>query len=242
MQSLQKCAKCKKPDARAVQTLSRLEITLAPHRNLSEDYWITSKRYFHDTYDFAIINNNSELSKKMGISLIQINGEPSEIVNCSGRSVYIYGKDKLSVVLKPDTSLVWKGCELPTGIGYYTQDCTIENINPSAKGLLTHGPYVKLRPGKYHFEFTYISPESQSIEVGEWDVHTFPSKEASKAKIIIAKPTITKGTIEGSNGAIRKFSSFFVIESELSQYLFEIRTFSNGTPLKIIQLNIKRLE
>jgi hypothetical protein len=84
-------------DAKYLQQFSRLDLTIAQYlENLEEMKWITSKRYFRDSYDFAIIAEDAEPTYKISSeALLRINGSPKQVVSCGNRSVYIYGKDKL---------------------------------------------------------------------------------------------------------------------------------------------------
>jgi hypothetical protein len=84
-------------DAKYLQQFSRLNLNVAQHlENLEEMNWITSKKYFRRSYDFAVVSEDAEPA--YGISseaLSRINGSPKRVVSCGSRSVYIYGKGKL---------------------------------------------------------------------------------------------------------------------------------------------------
>ena len=84
-------------DAKYLQQFSRLDLSIAQYlETLEEMKWITSKRYFRDSYDFAIISEDAEPTYKISSdALLRINGAPKQVVSCGNRSVYIYGKDKL---------------------------------------------------------------------------------------------------------------------------------------------------
>jgi hypothetical protein len=84
-------------DAKYLQQFSRLNLTIAQHLpNLEELKWITSSRYFRDSYDFAIISEDAEAMDKISsAALLRINGAPKEIVSCGNRSVYLYGNGSL---------------------------------------------------------------------------------------------------------------------------------------------------
>ena len=84
-------------DAKYLQQFSRLDLNVAQHlENLDEMKWITSKRYFRPSYDFAIVSEDAEPAYKISSeALSRINGSPKRVVSCGNRSVYIYGKDKL---------------------------------------------------------------------------------------------------------------------------------------------------
>lgn len=84
-------------DAKYVQQLSRLDLTMAQYlENLEEMKWITSDKYYRESYDFAIISENAEPTYTISAeALSSINGDPKRVVSCGARSVYIYGKDRL---------------------------------------------------------------------------------------------------------------------------------------------------
>ena len=84
-------------DAKYLQQFSRINLNVAQHlENLEEMKWITSKKYFRDSYDFAIVSEDAEPAYKISSeALSRINGSPKRVVSCGNRSVYIYGKDKL---------------------------------------------------------------------------------------------------------------------------------------------------
>ena len=84
-------------DAKYVQQLSRLDLTIAQYlENLEAMKWIISDRYYRERYDFAIISENAEPTYTISADLLaRINGAPKQVVSCGTRSVYIYGKDKL---------------------------------------------------------------------------------------------------------------------------------------------------
>jgi len=84
-------------DAKYLQQFSRLNLRIAQYlETLEEMRWITSKRYFRESYDFAIVSEDAEPTYKISSDvLLRINGAPKRVVSCGSRSVYIYGKDKL---------------------------------------------------------------------------------------------------------------------------------------------------
>lgn len=84
-------------DARYLQSLSRLKLNIAQHSDrLDQMFFVTSKRSFKDTYDFAIASANVNQRWQIPLArLAEINGTPSVIKQCGSRTVYVYGKDKL---------------------------------------------------------------------------------------------------------------------------------------------------
>lgn len=84
-------------DAKYLQQFSRLNLKVAQYlENLDEMRWITSKRYFNDRYDFAVVDENAEPTYKISIdALTRINGSPRATVSCGSRTLYVYGKGEL---------------------------------------------------------------------------------------------------------------------------------------------------
>ncbi|HTI42973.1 MAG TPA: hypothetical protein VL693_14195 [Vicinamibacterales bacterium] len=84
-------------DAKYLQQFSRLNLNIAQYlENLEEMRWITSKRYFKDRYDFAVVDESAEPTYKISIdALTRVNGPPRATVSCGSRTLYVYGKDKL---------------------------------------------------------------------------------------------------------------------------------------------------
>ena len=82
-----------------MQDFSRADLRLGQYlENLEEMPWITSARYFRETYDFAIVDENAEPTYKISLDALErINGTPQQTVRCGGRSLYIFGKDRLRV-------------------------------------------------------------------------------------------------------------------------------------------------
>lgn len=225
-------------DAKYLQTFSRLALNIAPHHgDLGEMPWITSKRYFKDRYDFAIISHDAEPQFTLSADqLRRLNGEPRQIAECGTRSVYLYGKDNLHVkkFFGAGSTFQWQACELPTLIGKKSDDCTLEKNVVAQTGFLSYGPYEQLPPGKYSFEMTYQSPENDQQVIGGWDIQ-LDQPQVSR--------TEAKGDISGSNGKVGTFSANFTVGETLDTQKVEIRTHVYADKmLKIIGLRITRLE
>ena len=84
-------------DAKRVQALSRLHLTLAQYTGeLAPMEWITSARYFNTRYDFAIIADQEVPQFSLPkAQLTAMNGEPVRTVTCGDRSVLLFGKGRL---------------------------------------------------------------------------------------------------------------------------------------------------
>jgi hypothetical protein len=91
-------------EAKYIQAFSRRDIQLAQYdgKELKEQRWITSQRYFRETYDFALVTEGPQPAwKQVGIMsaerIVDINGAPKTKLQCGEISLYIYGKDKMRV-------------------------------------------------------------------------------------------------------------------------------------------------
>jgi len=84
-------------DAKYLQQFSRLDLNIAQYSDdLAETKWITSRRYFRQRYDFAILSTNAESTFDISSGdLTKMNGAPTQIVGCGSRVLYIYGRDRL---------------------------------------------------------------------------------------------------------------------------------------------------
>lgn len=86
-------------DAKYVQNLSRLDITLAQYMdNLLPMRWITTDSYFTGSYDFAIVTKAPPSPWVLSVDLITAgNGQPVRTVDCPGHLVLLYGHGKLRI-------------------------------------------------------------------------------------------------------------------------------------------------
>jgi hypothetical protein len=93
-------------DAKYLQQFSRLDLRIGQYlEDLEEMKWITSERYFRESYDFAVVDEDAEPTYKISSdALSSINGPPKRIVSCGSKSVHIYGKDKLRTTPSPGSS------------------------------------------------------------------------------------------------------------------------------------------
>jgi hypothetical protein len=86
-------------DARYLQSFSKLKLSVAQcSKNLDRMYFVTSKKYFRERYDFAIssadINADWKISEK---TLIQSGGRPTSIKYCGSKTLYVFKKEQLQL-------------------------------------------------------------------------------------------------------------------------------------------------
>jgi hypothetical protein len=223
-------------DAKLLQNFSRLDLNLAQYlEQLDEMRWITSSRFYRDTYDFAIISENAAPPYKLSAAAIErLNGPPTQVIRCGERSLYLYGKDRLKVspILTVGESRQWRACELPTIIGTVAADCRLRKREQAQAGYLTFGPYQPVLPGRYRFDLDYISGAASTDNVGDWDVVMALEKEAR---------VVGKGNLAGTAGATVHLSGEFVQDMASSQKI-EVRTRAYADKdLEVRQLRLTRL-
>ena len=225
-------------DAKYQQNFSRLNLNIAQHLNdLTEMHWITSKKYFKQYYDFAIIQDNATMPYRISAEAIKrINGTPALETTCGSRSLLVYGKDKMRVrkIIAVGDSYTWKACELYTQIGEITPRCTMIKRDNAQTGHLTYGPYERLPAGEYTFEIAYLSSNSQDEIVGDWDIGV---ALPSKIKIL------GEGSLNGTSGAPEKITGNFKLEAKYDLDKVEIRTLAHANfDLELIHLRINRVK
>lgn len=225
-------------DAKYLQNFSRLNLNIAQHiDNLGEMYWITSKKYFKQSYDFAIISENAAPPYKISSDLLtRINGAPKLVKSCGSKSVFVYGKDKMRVrkIVAVGDSYTWKACELPTRIGKKTTDCEMQKKDNAQSGYVTFGPYDQLPTGNYTFEIAYSSAASKGETVGDWDAVLALPNEAK---------VLNNGLIAGTDGATENIVAKFALNSGQNMEKIEIRTRARpNVDLKVIYIRIGRVQ
>lgn len=225
-------------DAKYLQNFSRLNLNVAQHfDNLGEMYWITSKEYFKQSYDFAIISESAAPPYKISPeALTRINGTPKSVKSCGSKLVFMYGKDKMRVrkIVSVGDSYTWKACELPTIIGEKTADCEMQKKDNAMSGHVTFGPYEQLQAGQYTFEIAYSSAASKGDTVGDWDVVIALPNEAKILK---------NGPLTGTDGTSERLVGNFTLDSGKDLEKIEIRTLArSNVDLKIIYLRVDRVQ
>ena len=133
----------------------------------------------------------------------------------------------------PGGNKVWKGLELPSVIG--EQNGTSILVRPGSKGgVASFGPYEVLSSGKYKFDITYNSSESNQTYIGDWDVVISGQDNTKRIKL---------GSLYGTDGNIRHLIDEFTVAKEFADRSIEIRTFYYGKgSLLIKNLKIERLQ
>lgn len=204
--------------ARPLQLFTKLDLEIAPYSNLHDtferfrpNHWVTSKRFFKDSYDFAIISNSSDKSGKSARSRItEYNGEPKREVMCEGALLLVYEKGKLFTDTHPPILHIgkpakWMACESTIIYnGTSTKNCSVEiKDNKDTKHMLTL--YLQLQPpGRYAFKLNYSSPFTQDKVVADWKVEI-------RAKI---DDLLSSGSLYGSDDQIKSITGNFTILPE----------------------------
>lgn len=86
-------------DAKPFQHFSRTGIVLAQHdETLQESHWITSKRYFAPSYDFALVGPRAPSPYNIAPErLAMLNGPPAAQAACGAYTVLLYGHGALKL-------------------------------------------------------------------------------------------------------------------------------------------------
>lgn len=225
-------------DAKPLQQFSRRDLIIAQHsENLNEERWITSKKYFRNYYDFAVISENLPAPYRISTAAIsKINGIPHKTRHCGGKTVYIYGKNKLRTrkIIDVGDAYLWKACELPTILGKRGPACELSQENAPKSGYITFGPHEPLIAGQYQFDIAYASAEPRTQDAGTWDVVIdLPN---GKTKLL------RKGPIKGSAGKTETITDRFILNADSDVQKIEVRALVHRKrTLRIIHLQIKRL-
>lgn len=223
-------------DAKHFQMFSHQSITLAQYvSDLTQHQWITSKRFYNDAYDFAIIAEDGDAQYKLPVDMLAaINGAPTEKVSCGNRTLLIYGPNKLHIqkINTVGSAFTWKGCQLPMLVGKPTAACEAEKSDPAQEGFVTFGPYETLPAGEYAFEITYVSSKPATAVAGEWDIALALPNEAKR---------LLAGQLNGTDGAPKQVTGIFSIEKKFDMTKIEVRTRSDkGGTMKVVALSLTR--
>jgi len=223
-------------DAKHFQMFSHQSLTLAQYvGDLTPHQWITSKRFYQDAYDFAIIAEDGDAQYKLPADMLAaINGTPAEKVSCGNRTLLIYGPNKLRLqkINGVGSAFTWKGCQLPMLIGKPTAACEAEKSDPTQEGFVTFGPYETLPAGEYAFEITYASSKPATAVAGEWDIALALKDEAKR---------LVAGELDGTDGAPKQVTGKFSIEGKFNMTKIEVRTRSNqGGTMKVMAVRLAR--
>jgi len=84
-------------DARRITLLAKTQVNIAQVTSDLKNYeWMTSKRTFRDSYDFAIIDLAAPPFYKVDEAKIKaINGEPRDTLLCAQEKILVYPKNGL---------------------------------------------------------------------------------------------------------------------------------------------------
>ena len=222
-------------DAKRLKMQSTRRLNVAQfNKELKEFYWITSKRFFKDSYDFAVIDKRFP-DAPLEELLMRVGGQPEAVLQCGSKSLYLYGKDGLLVrkITSKRSVYQWQASELPTRIGILADGGKLKKQNIAESGCLTYGPHEALPAGTYLFEITYSSPESSEVLVGKWDAGLVPIK----------KIKFREGHLRGTNGKLDTIRGYFTISPRHHLKKLEIRTFSfKNTDLSLAHVRIKKIK
>lgn len=211
-------------DSKIINAISDIKMAQI-NNNLSNNYFVTTKNFFRDKYDFIIINPNATYEEK----IIEINGKPNEKIIC-GDSKILYYKNGLYT----DEFLAKKvvhfdiNTGLKNNIGKVFDNVIISN---NKTGFLSFGPHKEIPAGKYKFDLIYSSSLSPDEISGFWDINLIVKKNHT---------IIQKGNLAGTNSEFKTLSAQFETKEKAE---IEIRSFYNGKgELKIKELVLYKID
>lgn len=224
-------------DAKHIQAFSKNDVVIAQYfANLNEHRWITSARYFRESYDFVITSRlMDEIYWIKASDIEQLSGHPEETVSCGEHTVLLYNRGgvKMDKYAPGAPGRTWKGCELPGMAGVADNSCAMIR-KEGAEGYLSFGPYEPLPAGRYTMSITYSSDEPDGTDAGTWDVATNVEGDVR---------VLERGILPGTGAQERTFSASFNIDAPLGGRPFEIRTMATGhQAMKLVSLGIRRQE
>lgn len=131
-------------------------------------------------------------------------------------------------------SIIYNASELNSNCGTKENEYRTAKESTDKPGHITFGPYISLSSGKYKFNINYMSSESNTTNVGTWDVVIALPKEGKQ---------LINGTIMGTNTKDAHIINTFTISEEYNDKKVEVRNFYNGTGnLTIKSLTITKVE
>jgi hypothetical protein len=224
-------------DAKFIQGLSRHKLELAQYfRDLTPHKWITTERYFKQTYDFAIIDYSDSLRSIYRLNkthIEKINGPAQYSKKCQTHEVLIYdaGKLKITPLTEVGDSFSWQGNELPTQVGTANEDGTTTSTGDQ-EGLLNFGPYVQLAGGAYELTITYNLTELRDQPLGDayWD--------------IVVSSNGKEGILESGRLQYTSDTEKFVHRFDIGdRSTVQIRTYTKGSNImSLTSIDLKKLK
>ncbi len=113
---------------------------------------------------------------------------------------------------------IYNGSDLPSQTGVKSHNCRFAKEGSSKKGFISYGPYIRLKAGKYKFEYIYKSSLPITEIAGELDV-----------KYNISKNRLLEEKIKGTGGESQSVFGEFEVLSEVNMtQVIEIRMFYEG--------------
>lgn len=214
--------------------LSSVNPDLTPYKVLISDDWYKAKP------NFAIISTNEpdkSMYKLNEETLRNYNDKPDSIHWCNDLKILIYknGLETVSNLNKPNRHIDYKACQLPVSTG--TVDavkCSLKSNVRDYSGNLTYGPYLKLNPGIYEFDLSYISANPVTQVIGYIDTSfLFPEKNQTE--------TVNKKYLTGTSGELGHARGGLIITDANQSGAIEIRTFiEKNTEIELLNLRFVR--
>lgn len=225
-------------DATYFSLLAKNSVEIASVSNtLNNYYWASTKRWYHAGYDFALINNQTNIIDDTQLNetwLRKINGNPIFTKQCGHLHILVYPTNYLHTQYfygqTTPRQYTWSACQLPSTMpNSSTLHCARNNYGQ--QGYLTTGPHVKLNTGKYQIEWVYQSTASKTTPVATFEI-------VARDESHLDKQYLGQYTLMGTAGKRNIFHRSLNVTPMLNGYLFELRIAANGKNLIIYHLKL----
>jgi len=177
-----------------------------------------------DTVIFFHSNNPLNRSSLRIMRNIILDNKLKNIYLVNGTNILVGTNKKIKYVgFSKYTALFTKkynASELDSNCGIKQNEYRTAKESMDKSGYITFGPYISLSSGKYKFNINYMSPESNTTNIGTWDVVVDLPKGIKQLK---------NGPLIGTNGRDAHVINTFTMPKEYNEKEVEIRNFYNGT-------------
>jgi len=150
------------------------KLTVAAYlQNLSPYLWLTTSKWYHSSYNFAILPQNSPAYLTFTKQQIEaINGSPAHDVHCGQYEILIYPKNNLytSALSNPanGNTITLVASSLNSQVGLKKNHARIAINNKTKSGFLTFGPYLHLSKGSYLITLKYKANKLGAPASSSW--------------------------------------------------------------------------
>ena len=234
--------------ARPQQLFGKLPLTIATfqRKGVFESHWITSQKYFHDSYDFALVPTDDPTGFHYFVArLIELNGQPKAVKQCFNALIYIYPKGgihKFDIIRHPGQAIDWQAkvmnlqtIQLPPA------------QNPSAGKIFRRGfPWVfafaEVGSGDYRLRIDYKangSPQDQKQPGWEVSTEDLSDNQGGSWPTPVLQ---AKGPMPRSDGKPTQAQGSFHLDTGKDLVQLDIRVWApKGSKMKVSAIHLERV-